>query len=175
MNIGKSYFIYIIKPTLMITTFLVNFQYANKSEFPNEFYLILFYVTFLMKPLFYLILYIGFIISLQVKNLLSFLFTFLIIFSIFFGLPIKEYSDYFDIQQLSKYFEGKEYNLNEYILTHFIVNLLVENLPMIIFVLINNNTVGKYHNTNIDPIVINMFYIFYSLINFCLFFGKKNV
>ena len=41
MNIGKSYFIYIIKPTLMITTFLVNFQYSKKSEFPNEFYLIL--------------------------------------------------------------------------------------------------------------------------------------
>jgi hypothetical protein len=173
MDIGKSYFIYIIKPTIMITTFLVNLEYGKKSEFPNEFYLILFYITFLIKPLFFLILYIGFLLTIEVKNFFTFFYTFIITISIYFGLPIKEFSDYLDINQLNIYFEGKEYNINEYILNHFIVNLLVENLPIIIFVFINNNTIGKFENTNIDPLVLNIFHIVLSLVNFILFFRKK--
>ena len=174
-NLGESYFIYIIKPTMMITTFYIDFQYLKKSEFPNEFYLSIYNIAFFMKPLFFLVLYLGLIINLKIKEFLGYVMTMIIIISIFFGLPIKEYSDYFDCKNLKSFFEGKEYNLNEYLIAHFVVNLLIENIPIIIFVVINNNMLGKWKEIVLDPIIVNAFNIIFTIVNFYLFFGKKNV
>jgi len=94
----------------------------------------------------------------------------LILIGIFFGFPIKEYSDYFDLNILKKFFEGKDYNLNEYIVAHFIVNLLVENLPIILFVSINNNMLEKWNKIIIDPFIVNVLCIVFSYLSIILFF-----
>ena len=174
-NLGESYFIYIIKPTLMITTFYINFQYIKKSEFPNEFYLGLYLLAFFIKPLFFLVLYIGLVMNLKIKSFLGYFMTLIIVSSIFLGLPIKEFSDYFGCTNLKNFFEGKEYNLNEYLITHFVVNLLIENIPIVLFVLINNNMLGKWKEIILDPIILNVFNMIFTIIIFYLFFGKKNV
>lgn len=174
-NLGESYYIYIIKPTLMITTFYINYQYLEKSEFPNRFYHAIYFLAFLMKPLFFLALYVGLILNLKLKNFMGYLMSFIIILSIYFGFPIKEYSDYFDSSHLKSFFEGKEYNLSEYVLTHFIVNLLTENVPIIIFVFINNNMLENWKDFIIDPIIVNSFNIFFTIVIFYLLFGRRSV
>jgi len=129
-----------------------------------------------MKPLFFLVLYIGLIINLKIKAIKEYLITMLTIISIFFGLPIKEYSDYFDFYHLKSIFEGKYYDLREYVIAHLVVNLLVENLPILLFVVINNTMLGKWKETLIDPIIINLFSIIFSYICIILFFrGDKTI
>jgi len=174
-KIGKIYFTHFIKPTMMMTSFYINYQYLKKSEFPNQFYLMIYYFAYFMKPFFFLILYIGLLINSKINSIKGYIITFFITISIFFGFPIKELSDYFDWENLKSFFDGKEYNLYEYLIAHFIVNLLIENIPIVIFVLINNNMLGKWKNTIIDPIVVNVISIFLTLINLYLFFRKENI
>jgi len=127
-----------------------------------------------MKFIFFLVLYVGFVLHLKLKNLQEYFFSFLITTArYFFGFPIKEYSEYFDCGSLNKFFVGKEYNLSEYLIGHFIINLLIENIPIIVFVALNNYMLGEREVVIIDPIMINIFSIIFTSVNILLFFNKK--
>lgn len=173
-SLGQLYFIHIIKPSLMITTILTNYNYMKESEFPNNFYLTVYYLAFFMKPIFFLVLYFGLIINLNIRKFKELFITKIIIIAIFFGFPIKEYCDYLDLELFKKFFEGKEYHLNEYVVAHFIVNIIVENLPIVLFAIINNNMLGRWKEIHIDPIIVNVLYVVFSFINILLFFKEKS-
>ena len=163
-TILKSYFLYLLKPTLMITTFYLDLDYLMISKFPNDIFKSIYLFTFLIKPIFFLALMIGFIMNSKIIKFSELLITFFILSNIFLGFPIKEFCDIFNFNQINKFFEGKQYILKEYILNHFIVNLIIENIPILLFALINNMTVGKFHLQFNGPIIINSMVILVNCI-----------
>ncbi len=151
----ELYYLHMLKPVLMIITFYLDLQYLIYSTYPNYFFRTLYIITFSLKPIFFTTLFIGFLINTKIKKISEILAFFIIIITIYFGFPIKEYSDIFQINCLNEFFEGKQYNQKEYIIHHFIVNLIVENLPVLLFVIINNQVMEKFNITMNGPIVIN--------------------
>lgn len=166
----RSYFLYLLKPTLTIITFYLDIDYFSISNFPNDFFRSLYIFTFFIKPIFYLALMIGFIINSGIKKFTELMMIFFILINIFFGFPIKEICDTFNINLFKKFFEGKEYILKEYILNHFIVNLIIENIPILIFTSINNLMIGKFNIQFNGPIVINSIVIFINCLNLICFY-----
>jgi hypothetical protein len=153
----------------MIATFYTNIYYFKHTDFINEFYYILYALTFLMKPVFYITLYFGLLINSNIKSLSGAFIMLMIIISIYFGLPIKEYIDFFNFKTAREYFEGKEYIVSEYCLTHFIVNTVIENIPITFLVVINNLMLGKKGHTLIyDPIITNALFVVVNILVLCL-------
>jgi len=110
----------------------------------------------------------------------EFLCYFVIITGIYFGLPIKEYFEYFHIDTTDKIFLNlnEDYLLDEYISTHFMVNLLIENIPILIFVMINNLFLEyekKYAYIIINPIIANTLFILLHGVFICLFYFRKKI
>lgn len=162
----KAYFLYLLKPTLMMITFYLDLDYLLNSRFPNDFFKSLYFFTFLIKPTFFIALLIGFSINSKINIFNDFFITTFILINIFFGFPIKEFCDVFNIDALNKFFEGKQYIIKEYILNHFIVNLIIENIPILLFALINNMMMDKFHIQTNGPIIINSLVIFVK--GFCI-------
>ncbi len=156
----KAYFLYLLKPTLMIICFYLDLDYLFTSRFPNDFFKSIYLFTFLIKPLFFLALLIGFSINSKISTISEFFIAILILTNIFFGFPIKEICDSFNINAINEFFEGKQYILKEYILNHFIVNLIIENIPILLFCLVNNMMLEKFHLQTNGPIVVNFLIIF---------------
>lgn len=173
-RIVKNYFLHMCKPCFSVIIFLANFRYLIKSNFANDFYFILYAITFLIKPFFFLLLFFGLLIHLHLKTVSEILMTTMIVICIFFGLPIKEYSEFFSFNTEKLFFEGREYVLDEYMTNHYIVNILIENIPITVFCLLNNFFLGKYKDIIIDPIIMNLAYIFTGGIMMCFFYFHRN-
>jgi hypothetical protein len=174
----ENYFLFFLKPSLMILSFFTNFIYLRDSPFANDFYYYIYLITFSIKPLFFLFLLIGSIITYKVNSTVESIFAILIIGGIYFGFPVKEISDYLGIEASRKFYSnlGENYLVQEYITTHFVVNLLIENLPVVIFVIINNLMIEREMNKNvfIDPLIVNFIFIGVNLgVIFCLFSGES--
>jgi len=152
----QVYYLYLSKPTIMLITFYFDLNYFSISQFPNNYFKSLYLFTFLIKPIFYLGLLIGFTINSKTYKFKDLIITIFILLNIFFGFPIKEFSEIFCINALNEFFEGKQYILKEYVLNHFIVNLIIENIPIILFVFINNLMIGKFYEQVEGPIIINI-------------------
>jgi hypothetical protein len=153
----------------MLVTLYTNFYYYTNSQFVNDFYWLLYTFTVFLKPAFYLSLYLGMLLNLRIKTFPATLTVLIIILAIFLGLPIKEYIDFFDFKTAKEFFEGKEYILPEYCLTHFIVNIIVENIPIAFLVLMNNLMLNEKSAQPIyDPIITNSLFIFTNIVIICL-------
>jgi uncharacterized membrane protein len=117
-------------------------------------------------------LLVGSIINYQIKSIYDGVLTLILVCLIFFGFPVKEYSDFFKLDSNKKIFMnlGEDYILDEYITTHYVVNILVENIPAALFVLVNNYMLDRnFHKyIIIDPIVVNSAFI---LINGLIIFS----
>jgi hypothetical protein len=172
----ENYFLFFLKPTLMILCFVSNYLYLLHSEFASEFYFIIYIITFSLKPILFFILLIGSFINYRVQNFLEAFLTFIIVGGIFFGFPVKEISDFYKICSNTKFFQnlGEDYILDEYIKTHFIINILVENIPILLFVFINNFSLeNKFSGyVIIDPIIINSAIIILNGLAICIFYAK---
>ena len=162
----KKYFIHLLKPSLMTTAFAVNCAYLNNSKFVNTFYFYIYLLTVMLKPLFLLfILAIG-IKRKNIKNFQDFVTALIVLISINFGFPIKEYYDILNILYLKDLFQNKEYNVEEYILSHFIINLLLESIPVLLFCIINNMFLGWSKTLEYCPIIFNFNVIIFHLLYF---------
>jgi hypothetical protein len=173
---AENYFLFFLKPTLMILCFVSNCLYLRHSEFVNEFFFIIYLITFSLKPILFIILLIGSLINYKIKTLIEGLLTLIIVGGIFFGFPVKEISDFYKISATTKFFMhlGEDYALDEYITTHYIVNILVENIPIALFVSINNLMLENKFSKNgiVDPIVTNTAFILLNGLIICVFYDK---
>jgi len=148
----------------MIITFYLDTDYFWNSNFPTNFFKSLYLITLLIKPIFFLALFIGFSINSRIYTIKEILVLIFILLNIFFGFPIKEFCDKFSINLLNNFFQGKQYNLKEYILNHFIVNMIIENIPILLFSFINNLLMEKFNIQYNGPIIVNIFNIFVNSI-----------
>jgi hypothetical protein len=172
----ENYFLYFLKPTLMILCFLSNYLYLLHSDFASKFYLIIYIITFSLKPILFLILLIGSLFNYKIQSFLDGFLTILIVGGIFFGLPVKEISDFYKISDNSKFFKslGEDYILDEYMKTHYIINILVENIPILLFVLINNLLLEKKFSEYpiVDPLILNSAIIILNGLAISIFYAK---
>lgn len=159
----ENYYLHILKPTLMITTFYFDIKYIGDSKFPNDFFKDLYFITLSLKPLFFFGLLIGFLIYSKSQKMSDFFITCIILINIYFGFPIKEYADFFSFDELNKFFLGKQYSSKDYVLSHFIVNLIIENFPVLIFVFINNQIMNKFHMVDNTPLIINVIFLMLNI------------
>ena len=158
----EIYFLFFLKPTLMTLCFISEIMYIQYSQFANEFYFFIYLITFSIKPILYIILLIGSIFNYKIKTFQEGILTLIIVGGVYFGFPVKEISDYYQFNSPKKYFFdlGEDYFLDEYIMTHYVVNILIENIPIAIFVIINNLMLqNKFDHYIIDPIIINTAFI----------------
>jgi hypothetical protein len=133
---------------------------------------VLYAITILIKPIFYLTLYVGLIVDSRLRD--SSFFMLVVIMAIFCGLPIKEYTDFFNIRVLNELFDGKEYILSEYCFCHFIVNIIIENLPLTFLVLINNLMLtNKGSQLIYTPLIVNGVFILLHIIIISVFNLRK--
>jgi hypothetical protein len=142
----EVYYVQILKPSLTVGTIFANYNYMEHSNFINEFFYILYIVTFMIKPIFYFSLRMGMFLNAKERTPKSFLLTMITVFSIFLGLPVKEYFDFFESDIFDEYFGCSGYLVSEYNVTHFIANVLIENVPIISLVYINNCMLGKFQD-----------------------------
>jgi hypothetical protein len=154
-----NYYLYFLKPTLMILCSLSHLLYLIKSEFINNFYYSIYIIALLIKPLLYLILFIGTLITYKVKTFFHAIIFFIIVIGVFLGFPVKEISEYYQLRSSKRFFYdlGEDYNLEEYLSTHFLVNLIVENIPMLIFVVLHNLLIQNSLTHNYSPLVEPIF------------------
>ena len=139
-NLMKNYFLYILKPSFMMLNFVCNYFYLRHSKFVNMFYFYIYVFSFCMKPFFFFLILFGLMISYKIKAISDILLIIMIVVGIFLGFPIKEFSDYLGTENFNQVTInlGNEYLLDEYMTTHYIVNIFIENIPIVIFVIINN-------------------------------------
>lgn len=151
----ENYFLQIVKPTLTIATFVVDYNCLYSSHFINRFYSKIYLLLFLIKPVFYTTLLIGLMIRTTVTahNLCG---AIAIISCFFLGLPIREYNELFDLVILKSYFEGREYIMTDYIRTHYVINAFLENIPIALFVFTNCLMLKKESDMVMDPLVVNI-------------------
>ena len=175
----EIYFLFFLKPILLITCLENNYIYLINSEFINNFYFLIYLLTFLLKPIFFLILFLGLIINYRLKTIHDILSTFFIILGICIGLPIKELSDFFKLDTTQKFFLnlGDDYLIDEYVTTHYVVNILIENIPIALFVIINNLMLDFENEKNviIDPIIVNCLFILINGLFICFFYIRKKI
>jgi hypothetical protein len=168
----QNYFLFMLKPSLMTLCFTCNLMYLKHTNFVNNFYFFIYLFTFLLKPIFYLILLIGLIKHYQIRKLYEILITWMIVLGIFFGFPVKEYSEIlnFDTSKRILIYLGEGYVLHEYLTTHYVVNLFMENLPVTLFIIVNNIMLeNKFiRNVEIEPVLPNLCFILINGLAVCL-------
>jgi hypothetical protein len=175
----EIYFLFLLKPTLLILCSLSNYLYLRNSQFTNDFYFIIYCITFAVKPLFFLLLFAGSLVNYKITSIIELTLTLFIVIAIYFGFPVKEYLDYLKIDTAKRVYLnlGEDYRLREYLTTHYVVNLLVENLPVMFFIIINNIMMeSKTKRTIIDPIIVNSIYGIFNGVMVCgCFWDNKNL
>lgn len=179
ITLMKDYFLYFIKPTSMVFSFTCNLFYMLYSDFFNNSLLIIYITFFSIKPFFYLCLLIGVIVTYKLSSVSELLAAIIVIASIFFGFPIKELSDKFQFKSYYSFFQGRQYELGEYIKSHSVVNVLIENLPMLLCSTLNNYFLlqSKYTQVIIfnEPILSNIGAILISGVFMCIVNFRKEI
>ena len=169
----EVYFLYFLKPVLLTVCFVSNLLYLKNSQFVNEFYYIIYIFTFLLKPLIYLLFLIGLFINYPIRRSWDPLVYIFIVLGIFSGFPVKEISEFYKLDSYNNFFEvlSEGYLYDDYMRTHYIFNLLIENIPITVFVLINNLILqNKYeYFEQYDPIIVNLSFILINGILVCAF------
>jgi hypothetical protein len=169
----EVYYVHVLKPSVSVITILANLYYLNQSNYINEFFYVLYMVTFMIKPLFYLTLLFGLFLNSKERTFKSLAMTFITVICIFFGLPVKEYFDFINSDIFGEYFGNSGYLVSEYNLSHFIANLLIENIPLLALTYLNNYMLGKYQDVIIDPIIMNITYFITNTMLICILSYNK--
>ena len=173
-NFMETYFTYFLKPSLMISCFASNTNYLVNEKFNNTASFLITYSIMLIKPIFFIILYVVFICKIELKTASQNFIAFLIVLLIYFGFPVKEYSDSLKYDELSRFFEGKDYFIDDYMQNHFVANIVLENLPVLIFVIGNNVITGKWEGVHYFPILIHsIFMLVYGIVLQHIFNRKR--
>jgi hypothetical protein len=172
----EAYFTYYMKPTLIICCFCSDLNYLINSFFYSKFVHVLYIILFLVKPLFFFLLFIIFLFKVEVKSVLNYFIISLIIFFVFFGFPVKEYSEtYVFSKNFSKFFEEKEYFVDEYMMNHFVSNMVIENIPLLLIIIVNNTLLYNYGGANFFHIFIHLIFIIVYLIAIQHIFNRIKV
>ncbi len=178
----ENYYIYFFKPIIMIICFINNYLYLLNSRFVNNFYYFIYIITFGFKPFFFLLTFISIIYKYKITSISEGFPTFLIISGIFFGFPVYEISEFLQIDTSKKFFLdiSEEYFIDEYLSTHYIVNMLIENIPIIIFLQINNLFIEtppgeEISDNSLDSMVVNLVYIILNGLIICFLYCKRRI
>jgi hypothetical protein len=169
----EVYFIYFLKPVLLILCFISNFLYLRTSQFVNDFYFFIYLLTFMLKPLVYLLFLFGLFFNYPTRSPTDGLVYIFTILGIFYGLPMKEIAEFYKLNAFSSFFDHLSvgYLLDEYLRTHYLFNVLIENFPIAVFVIVNNLILqSKYaYYEQYDPVIVNLSFILINGVMVCAF------
>jgi hypothetical protein len=161
----ELYFIYFLKPSMLVACFVSNVNFLINAEFSNTFSFIMTLFCLMIKPIFFILLYVLFTMKIELKTFFQHFLAFGIVLLIYFGFPIKEYSDLIKMNELNKFFEGKEYVIDEFMYNHFVCNAALENIPVLLIVISDNIIQAKWEGNRYFPILIHsIFLLFYGIV-----------
>lgn len=169
----EVYFLYFLKPVLLTVCFISNLLYLKNSHFVNDFFYFIYLFAFLLKPIIYLIFFFGLIMNYPIRSTWDPLIYFFIVIGIFTGFPVKEISDFYKLNSYNYFFEllSEGYLYDDYMRTHYIFNLLIENVPITAFVLINNLILQNKFDyfEQYDPLIVNFSFVVINGMLVCAF------
>ena len=173
-NLIRDYFTFYLKPVLMITCFISNLTYLITTKYYDPIIEIAFIIAFSIKPIFFLVIFGIFICKLEEKSFTEVVFSFLIVFLIFFGFPVKEISEFTKSNGLKKFFDGKEYFIDEYMFNHFIITLLIETVPITSVIIYNNSLMNHWKETDYFPVACSLSFLIIYFFALTIIFNRKD-
>ena len=161
----EVYFTFFLKPSLLISCFISNLNFILNESFTRTDLLVVALVFLMIKPIFFLFLYVLFILKIELQTVFQHGIALVIVILIYFGFPVKEFSDLLKYEELNKFFEGKDYFIDEYMYNHFVCNVILENFPVLFTVIGCNIAEGKWEGNHYFPIFIHsLFLLLYGIV-----------